>query len=125
MQPQPIQQRISLPPELQRAQEAIQLPEVQELMRKLADYNLAVCMPHMHNDDDGGFKVLPADMVQVERDLQVSFEPRRDAESLRAIPVAWQWQQTGPVGMAVCVQICTLVTVQSGGEYHQQVHNRS
>jgi hypothetical protein len=41
-------QAATLPKELRTAQEAIQLPEVQEMMRKLSVYNLGVFMPHMH-----------------------------------------------------------------------------
>jgi hypothetical protein len=37
-----------LPEELAIAQRAINLPEVQEIMRKLSAYNLGIYMPHKH-----------------------------------------------------------------------------
>ena len=35
-----------LPPELQRAQQAISKPDVIAMMKALAGYGLGVCMPH-------------------------------------------------------------------------------
>jgi hypothetical protein len=34
-----------LPQALRTAQEAIQLPEVQAMLRRLSEYNLGICMP--------------------------------------------------------------------------------
>ena len=48
-----------LPESMRRAQEAINLPEVQDMVRALSEYGLGVFMPHMHNDDTGGFEPLP------------------------------------------------------------------
>jgi len=63
-------------------------------------------------------------MVQIETDLEVSFATRDDETVARALPVAWRWQQDGPIGMAVCVQSCTVVTLQSGGEWHKTHHDK-
>ena len=39
-----------LPQALRTAQEAIHLPEVQEMLRRLSEYKLGIFMPHMHDD---------------------------------------------------------------------------
>ncbi|MCG9893611.1 MAG: hypothetical protein MH252_21380 [Thermosynechococcaceae cyanobacterium MS004] len=57
------------------AQESIDLPEVQEMLRKLSKYNPGVSMLHMHNGETGDFQPLPKELVQVEADLKVSFSP--------------------------------------------------
>jgi hypothetical protein len=63
-----------LPEELAIAQHAIQLPEVQEMMRKLSAYHLGVYMPHMHDEKTGVFQLLPEGVTQVEDNLRVSFQ---------------------------------------------------
>ena len=50
---------IDLPDALRRAQEAIHFPEVQEMLRRLSEYQLGIFMPHMHDEKTGEFKVLP------------------------------------------------------------------
>ena len=37
-----------LPQALRTAQEAIHLPEVQEMLRRLSEYKLGIFMPHIH-----------------------------------------------------------------------------
>lgn len=56
-------------------QESIDLPEDQEILRKLSKYNPDVSMLHMHNEEMGDFQPLPKELVQVEADLKVSFSP--------------------------------------------------
>lgn len=41
----------SVHPDVRRAADSIHLPEVQELVKRLAEYGLAVALPHMHGDD--------------------------------------------------------------------------
>jgi hypothetical protein len=55
----------SLPDALRNTQESIDLPEVQEMLRKLSKYNLGISMPHMHNEETGNFQPLPKELVQV------------------------------------------------------------
>jgi hypothetical protein len=55
----------SLPDALRGAQESIDLPEVQEMLRKLSKYNLGISMPHMHSEETGDFQPLPNELVQV------------------------------------------------------------
>lgn len=116
--------RIELPAELRKAQEAINLPEVQDIIKRLATYNLGVCMPHIHDERAGGFKALPEDMVQVESDLRVTFVTRSKAERTTAVPVAWQWSGDGVTSGAICISQCEVSTTPDGSERHVRLHNR-
>ena len=69
-----IQSTAGLPAELQVAQGAIGLPEVQAMLRRLADFNLGIYMPHLHEDETGRFLPLPDGLIQVEDDLTVTFQ---------------------------------------------------
>lgn len=83
---------------IQNAINAISNADVQAIVQELAKYGLGVCVPHMHNDEDG-FAPLPSDIVAVEENLVVSFKPRESL--LDAIPVAWRWD-----GTMQTVQMC-------------------
>jgi len=96
-----------LPKELMTAQEAIHLPEVQEMLRRLSEYNLGIFMPHMHEEQTGQFQPLPDDLIQVEDGLKVSF--RTEAEIGGAdhyIPIGWVWRQNASMPSANCVLRC-------------------
>ncbi len=82
----------SVHPDLQRAMNFVNSPEVQELARKLARYGLAVGLPHMH-DDDGKLIPLPIDQVAYEDDLQVSFRRSDDPIVDAAAAVMWRWDE--------------------------------
>ena len=56
---------MTMAPEIAKAMQAIELPEVRDMLRRLAEYNLGICIPHMHRPDLD-FDVLPPDTVQVE-----------------------------------------------------------
>lgn len=90
-----------LPEQLAIAQRAINLPEVQDIMRKLSAYNLGIYMPHMHDEKTGVFQPLPAGMTQVEDNLRVSFQSV-DQPGCSFVPVAWFWRD-GPTPGGVCV----------------------
>lgn len=98
------------------AQRAIELPEVQEMIRRLAAYGLGVCLPHMH-DAAGNMLPLPEGVLQVEDDLHVSFVPAeqvKDTPDTAYVPVGWGWSaqanQAGP-------QIVCRVEKQPNGNY--------
>ena len=93
-----------LPPILTTAQEAIHLPEVQEMLHKLSHHGLGIFMPHMHNEPTGEFQVLPDDVVQVESGLAVSFQPKTQNFSHvdRFLPVGWFWRKGASTISAVC-----------------------
>jgi len=116
------QSRIKLPNELQKAQDAINLPEVQKMLKTLKKYNLGICMPHIHDEKTGAFRVLPTDTVQIEEDLQVRFLDRSRANKIKSIPVAWQWNDDGIKSMAICISQCVTTTNPSGGEEHKTMH---
>jgi hypothetical protein len=96
-----------LPQELRIAQEAIHLPEVQAMLQKLSAYNLGICMPHVHDDRTGEFLPRPQDIIQVETDLEVSFQPAHVVldHPETHLPVGWMWQdeQAQPMWAMACV----------------------
>jgi hypothetical protein len=77
-------------PEVQAAMDAVNIPEVQEMIRKLSRYGLAVAAPHLHGSD-GTFLPLPADRVIFERRLQMTFPSATDPCLEEGIPVMWRW----------------------------------
>jgi hypothetical protein len=80
--------------ELATAQQAIELPEVQEMARRLSAYGLGVFMPHMH-DSVGEMLPLPEGIVQVEGDdLRAEFLPAEqviDTPEKQFVTVGWRW----------------------------------
>ena len=83
-----------LPHPLRTAQEAVHLPEVQEMLRKLSEYKLGIFMPHMHDEQTGEFQTLPDEVMQVESGLVVSFQPTEEItiQTDRFLPVGWFWR---------------------------------
>jgi len=83
-----------LPADLRFAQAAIELPEVQEMLRRLSHYKLGIFMPHMHAEQTGDFEVLPDGLVQVESGLEVFFRASEEVEREKALfmPVGWLWR---------------------------------
>ena len=97
----------SLPQALRTAQEAIHLPEVQQMLRRLADYKLGIFMPHMHDEKTGEFKSLPDELTQVEAGLEVSFQATKDIvnQTDRFLPVGWFWRAGASTPSAVCEMV--------------------
>ncbi len=98
-----------LPPALRTAQAAIQLSEVQEMLRRLSEHGLGIFMPHMHDEQTGEFQPLAERLMQVESGLEVSFRPIAEiAEHAdRFLPVAWVWRDGAQVPSAVCEMVQT------------------
>ena len=96
-----------LPPALRTAQDAIRLPEVQEMLRRLSEYKLGIFMPHLHDEQTGGFQSLPDDVMQVESGLQVSFQAAQEitSQAERFLPVGWCWRAGAPATSAVCEMV--------------------
>ncbi len=96
-----------LPQALKTPQEAINLPEVQEMLRRLSEYKLGIFMPHMHDERTGEFQPLPDEVVQVESGLEVSFRPTGETENGtdRFLAVGWSWRGGGPAPVAVCEMV--------------------
>ena len=94
-------------PEIQRALDSVELPEVREIIKRLAQYNLGICIPHMHLPEVD-FGILPSDMVQVEEDCHVRWVPRSQVDAMpESVPVAWRWVDDGITSAAKCIQTCT------------------
>ena len=93
-----------LPQSLKTAQAAIHLPEVQQMLRRLSKHKLGIFMPHMHGRQTGEFESLPADIIQVESGLGVSFRSAKEIENQaeRFLPVGWCWQAGASTTVAVC-----------------------
>ena len=96
-----------LPQALRTAQEAIHLPEVQEMLRKLSEYKLGIFMPHMHDEDSGEFQLLPDEVMQVESALEVSFQPTEEIvnQTNRFMPVGWVWRAGASTPSAACEMV--------------------
>jgi hypothetical protein len=96
-----------LPQALRTAQEAIHLPEVQEMLRRLSEYKLGIFMPHMHDGQTGEFQPLPDEVIQVESGLEVSFQAAEKIanQTERFLPVGWFWRAGAPIPSAVCEMV--------------------
>ncbi len=96
-----------LPQALKTAQEAIHLPEVQEMLRRLSEYKLGIFMPHMHDEQTGEFRPLPDEIMQVESGLEVSFQAAEKIanQTDRFLPVGWFWRAGASTPMAVCEMV--------------------
>ena len=103
-----------LPQALKTAQEAIHLPEVQEMLRRLSKYKLGIFMPHMHAENTGEFQPLPDEVMQVESGLEVSFQPTIELanQSERFLPVGWRWR----AGASTPAAVCEMVREEGQGE---------
>ena len=95
------------PQALRTAQEAIQLPEVQQMLRRLSEYKLGIFMPHMHDEQSGEFQPLPDEVMQVESGLQVSFRPTEEIanQADRFLPVGWFWRAGALAPSAACEMV--------------------
>jgi hypothetical protein len=93
-----------LPQALKTAQEAIQLPEVQAMLRRLSEYNLGIFMPHQHDAHTGEFQPLPDEVMQVESGLKVSFLPVKELANQTncLLPVGWLWRAGALTPVAAC-----------------------
>ncbi len=97
---------MKISPEIVKALASIDHPEVQEMIKRLGEFNLGVCLPHMHLPDVD-FATMPTDVVQVEKDCQVSWVARSALEALPgSVPVAWRWHDDGVHAAAKCSQVC-------------------
>ena len=107
-------------PALRSAREAINLPEVQDIIRSLGKYGLGVCLPHAHDEATGAFTDMDDDLVQVEKAQQVSFQRADEvAANPNLVEVGWRWIGDEVTGMAVCHLTCTQRT---GDSQHYQIH---
>ena len=111
-----------LPRALKTAQEAIHLPEVQEMLRRLSEYKLGVFMPHMHDEQTGEFQPLPDEVIQVESGLEVSFQPTEEIanQTDRFLPVGWVWR----AGASTPLAVCEMAGEESAGDTEPHVKHK-
>ena len=111
-----------LPRALRTAQEAIHLPEVQEMLRRLSEYTLGIFMPHMHDEQTGEFQPLPDEVMQVESGLEVSFQPTEEIarQTDRFLPVGWFWR----AGASTPSAACEMVREESQGDTERYVKHK-
>lgn len=111
-----------LPPALRTAQEAIHLPEVQEMLRRLSEYKLGIFMPHMHDEQTGEFQPLSDDVMQVESGLEVSFQPTQEIANQpdRFLPVGWVWRG----GASTLSAVCEMVQEEGQGDTERYVKHK-
>ncbi len=111
-----------LPHALKTAQEAIHLPEVQQMLRRLSEYKLGIFMPHMHDEQTGEFHPLPDEVMQVESGLEVSFQPTQEIanQTDRFLPVGWFWR----AGASTPVAVCEMVSEERTGDTERYVKHK-
>ena len=99
-----------LPSTLKTAQAAMQLPEVQDMLRRLSAFKLGIFMPHQHDQVTGEFLPLSDDVMQVESAMVVSFQ-RVDEVANRTtsfLPVGWLWRTGASTVTSVCEMVDTV-----------------
>ena len=113
---------IGLPQALRTAQDAIHFPKVQEMLRRLSEYRLGICMPHMHDEETGGFQPLPDAVMQIESGLVVSFQPAEEIanKTEQFLPVAWFWRG----GAATAAAGCEMVRQEGSGDSEPSVKHK-
>ena len=113
---------LGLPQALITAQDAIHLPEVQEMLRRLSEYQLGIFMPHMHDEQTGEFQSLPDEVMQVEAGLAMSFQPTKEIANQgdRFLPVGWLWR----AGASAPAAVCEMVSEARPGETERYVKHK-
>ena len=96
-----------LPLGLISAQDALNLPEVQKMLRRLSEFQLGIFMPHMHDEQTGGFQSLGDDVVQVESGLKVSFKAAKEIANQQGsfLPAGWFRRADQSMPVAVCEMV--------------------
>ena len=113
-----------LPQGLRTAQDAINPPEVQEMLRILSEYKLGIFMPHMRDERTGEFQLLPDEVIQVESGLEVPFQPMKEIanQTDRFLPVGWVWRAGASTPSAVCEMVSEEGAGDTGDTEHPVKH---
>lgn len=111
-----------LPPRIRAAQAAIHDPQVQDMLRRLSQYDLGICLPHMHDTLTGDFAPLPTGVMQLESGLKVSFASSGDVATRAEtfMPVGWAWRD----GRSVPVAACEMVSAANTGGPDEDVKHK-
>ena len=96
-----------LPPALISAQEALNLPEVQAMLKRLSEFQLGIFMPHTHDEKVCAFQMLGDDVVQVHSGLQVSSKAAKEIANQQGscVPAGWFWRGDPSAPVAVCAMV--------------------
>ena len=96
-----------LPPALISAQEALNLPKVQAMLKRLSKFQLGIFMPHTHDETIGAFQMRGNDVVQVQSGLQVSSKAAKEIATQRdsCVPAGWFWRGDPSAPVAVCEMV--------------------
>ncbi len=87
-------------PHWQAEEAVLQNPEVQGMIKRLANFGLGVCWPHMHVN--GKMVPLKSGIVSYENEKQeVAFLPSDDERVTSSAPVGWRWD-SGLDAIAAC-----------------------
>jgi hypothetical protein len=78
---------------VQAAKEAVETPELVEILKRLAAHGLGVFVPHVHTPD-GHFAPLPSGTVALETNLHVYFVNATDSCLADAVAVGWVWDES-------------------------------
>ena len=92
-------QMAELPQSMRIAQQAIQTQEIKDIIKRLAEFNLGICMPHMHLQE-GEFSELPSDMLSLE--VKSDFIFIKDTDKENTLPVAWRWHNGQVITAGSC-----------------------
>ena len=111
-----------MPPSMRKAQAAIHLLEVQEMLRRLSEYQLGIFMPHQHDERTGEFQPLPDEVMQVESGYKVSFRRMEEIanQADRFLPVAWLWR----TGALTPASACEMVLAEGPDGVARQVKHK-
>jgi len=84
------------------------------MLRRLSEYHLGIFMPHTHDEQTGDFQPLPAEVMQVEAGLEVSFQPAANiaGQPDRYLPVGWCWRG----GASTPISACEMVREERPGD---------
>ncbi len=85
---------------IKTASEAVNLPEVQAMLKRLDDFGLGIFVPHMHGKE-GDFEKLPDGVVQIEENMKIEFMSKTDPNLPESITVGWRWS-TGDQSAMAC-----------------------
>jgi hypothetical protein len=91
---------------VEKAQTAMEEPEVLDMLKRLSAYGLGIYLPHMHTETED-FVPLPKGMVQLEKNLVVSFCEESEAHGST---VGWVWD-----GDLQAAQRCTVCVTDTDG----------
>ena len=82
-----------------KARASIELPEVRDVICKVAAYNPNPYIPHVRRPDID-FDALALDAVRMEENGHARWVARAVIGNYRAVPAAWQWVNKGVVADA-------------------------